>query len=189
MVTWYPRTSRINICFIGSRYDVARRQSVVNSMRNASNVASYAPGSANTTIAPRAGLISRSVRTTSRRRRLIRLRSTAECEWRGTTIPTRGGVDVATVRISSTEPRSRLPFARTSAMSGPRVSRSPRGKRNLLRSGVLRRQLHCQALSPFLSAPAQYLPPPLRGHASAEPVLSDPLLVSRAICRFSHHYS
>ena len=104
-------------------------------------------------------------------------------------IPTRGGVVAETVRISSTVPRSCLPFARTIARSGPLVSRKPRGKRKLLRSGVLRRQLHCQALTSLLAAPAQYLPPPLRGHAKAESVLADSLLVSRVVSRLSHHYS
>lgn len=160
----------------------------MSSSRSVSNDAPYAAGSANTTIVPAPDATRRSVRTISRRRRLMRLRSTAEWECRGTMIPTRAGV-VATVRSSSTEPRVRLPFARTTARSAPRVSRSTRGKRRPLRSCVLRRQLHCQALTPLLAAPAQYLPPPLRRHTQTESVLPDSFLVSRVVSRLSHHYS
>lgn len=171
-------------------YAPAFRTSFTSSSRSRSNDAIYAAGSAKTTVSPFVEAASCSVRTISRRRRFTRFRATAEFEWRGTMMPMRCGViALAVERTSSSAPRVRLPFARTAARSAPRVRRSARGKRSRLRSGVLRRQLHCQALTPLLAAPAQYLPPPLRGHAKTEPVLADSFLVSWVVRRLSHHYS
>jgi len=190
MATWYPRTRRMKNCFTRPAYAPAFRKSFMSSSRSRSNDALYAAGSAKTTSSPLVARASCSVRTISRRRRFTRFRSTAECECRGTMMPMRCGVvAMAVERTSSSAPRVRLPFARTAARPAPLVSRSARGKRSRLRSGVLRRQLHCQELTPLLAAPAQYLPPPLRGHAKTEPVLPDSFLVSWVVRRLSHHYS
>ncbi len=108
----------------------ARRHRSTSSLRSTANVTRYAAGRAKTTMVPMSRDTSPCVRTISRRRRLMRLRSTAVCECRGTMIPTRGSsVCDATVRISSAEPRSGLPRVRIRERSAPRVSRLARGKR------------------------------------------------------------
>ena len=130
------------------------------------------------------------MRTISRILRLTRFLATAVCECRGTMMPTRGpSIPVATVRSSTIRPRKRLPLVRTRLRSWLRVKRRARGKRNCLRSCVLRREFHCQPLATLLPAPAQYLPPPLIRHARPEPVFADSALVSRAVRWLSHYNS
>jgi hypothetical protein len=94
------------------------------SVSSASNDASYASGRARMTTSTDSVVDRRRVRTSSRKRRFNRLRSTADPEYRGTIIPTRGcprGEAIA--RTSRCMVRIRFPSRATLWSSTPRVSR------------------------------------------------------------------
>jgi hypothetical protein len=132
------------------------------------------------------------VRTNSRRRRFSRLRSTADLEYRGTTIPTRGyprGEGIT--RTSRCVVRIRFPCRATLWSSTLRVSRRLRGKLSPCRgcwsgAGVLTRDPNSQPLPPFLPAATESLASPLRGHASAESVRTSAPLVTGTVGGLTH---
>jgi hypothetical protein len=162
------------------------------SASSALNDAVYASGRARMTTSTDSAVGRRRVRTSSRSRLFNRFRSTADPEYRGTTIPTRGcprGEAVA--RTSRCIVRIRLPSLATPWSSAPRVSRWLRGKPSPRRdgrsgAGVFAGDLNAQPLSPFLPAAAERLASPLRRHASAEPVRTSAPLVAGAVGGFTH---
>ncbi len=126
------RTHRLHSLRFALRRDVRHRQSVVERpRRSASKSTPYASRRARiATVAadasPSAG--SSSSRTSSRSRRLSRLRATADCLCRGTTIPTREkSRGEARTRTSRCTVRIRFPSRMTVCRSWPRVSRLRRG--------------------------------------------------------------
>jgi hypothetical protein len=134
----------------------------------------------------------RRVRTSSRSRRFKRLRSTADPAYRGTTIPTRGcprGEAIA--RTSRCAVRIRFPSRATPWSSAPRASRWLRGKLSPSRdsrsgAGVFTRDPNGQPLPPFLPTAAEGLAPPLRRHASTEPVRTGAPLVTGTVGGLTH---
>jgi hypothetical protein len=162
------------------------------SVSTASNDAAYASGRARMTTSTDSVVDRRRVRTSSRKRRFSRLRSTADPEYRGTTIPTRGCPrGEATTRTSRCMVRIRFPSRTTPWSSTPRVSRWLRGKASLCRgcrsgAGVLARDPNSQPLSPFLPAAAESLASPFRGHASAEPMCPGAPLVTGTVGGLTH---
>lgn len=58
-----------------------------------------------------------------------------------------------------------------------------------LDAGVLRRELHSEALPPLLAATAEYFPSPLSFHPGPEPVCLDASLVPRTVRRLAHSNS
>jgi hypothetical protein len=129
-----------------------------------------------------------SIRTSSRKRRLSRFRSTAECWCRGTTMPMREtSRGEAVNRTSRCTVRTRFPSRMTSCNSWPRVNRERRGKPwPSLRACVLVWQSNGEALTALLTATAENFTSPLGFHARAESVRLDPALVSGTVCRLTH---
>ena len=127
----------------------------------------------------------RRVRTSSRRRRLRRLRSADECPYLGTTNPTRACASAeGTARTSRYSTRIRVPDRRTATSSAALVSRSCRG--SPLGAGILAGQTDGQPLASFLPPPAQYFASPPGRHPSAESMFLDTALVAGAICGLAH---
>jgi hypothetical protein len=166
------------------------------SVSSALNDAAYASERARITTSTDGAPARNRVRTSSRNRRFNRLRSTADPEYRGTTIPTRGcprGEAIA--RTSRCMVRTRFPSRATPCSSIPRVSRWLRGKRRPCRdscrsgAGVLARDPNSQPLPALLSATAESLAPPLCGHASAESMRPDAPLVTGTIGGLTHENS
>jgi hypothetical protein len=162
------------------------------SIASTSNDAVYASGCARMTISTD-GIVAKSrVRTNSRRRRFSRLRSTADLEYRGTTIPTRGcprGVAIA--RTSRYVVRIRFPSRTTLWSSTPRVSRWLRGKSSPCRgrrsgAAVLTRDPNSQPLPSLLPTAAESLAPPLGGHAGTKPVRTGAPLITGTIGGLTH---
>src|SRR5690606_19161995 len=123
-------------------------------------------------------------------------------------MPARGNAGVvsgdaegeAMARTSSFPVRIRFPCRRTLSRSCAVVSRWCRGKRQgccRCDGGVavsdpryvLAGDADRQVLAPLLAATAEDFAPPLRGHACAETVIADALLVPRAICGLAHECS
>jgi len=131
---------------------------------------------------------SSSSRTSSRSRRLSRLRSTADRWCRGTTIPIRETPrGEAMNRTSRCTVRIRFPSRMTCCKSWPRVSRERRGKPEpSLRACVLVWQLNGEALAPLFTATAENCTSPLGFHARAESVRLDAALVPGTIRRLTH---
>jgi hypothetical protein len=162
------------------------------SIASTSNDAVYASGCARMTMSTEGMVAKRRVRTNSRRRRFSRLRSIADLEYRGTTIPTRGcprGVAIA--RTSRYMVRSRFPSRATLCSSTPRVSRWLRGKSSPCRScpsgaAVLARDPNSQPLPSLLPTAAESLAPPLGGHTSAKPVRTGTPLIAGTISGLTH---
>src|SRR5690606_13118577 len=102
----------------------------------------------------------------------------------------------AVTRISSFPVRIRFPSRRTLSRSCALVSRCARGKRARADSSsdaavsaprdVLARDANRQTLATLLATAAEYLTPPLRGHALAESVRTDAALVTGAIGWLAH---
>jgi hypothetical protein len=128
-------------------------------------------------------------RTSSRNRRLRRLRSTAVCLYLGTMKPTRG-CDRAEARTLASRfkpgggSRTRFPVRRTAASSALLVSRYARG--NASRACVLRRKPNGQPLAPLLATTTQSFASPAGRHARAKPVRLDSTLVAGTIRGLSH---
>jgi hypothetical protein len=162
------------------------------STASASNDAAYASGRARITTSTDGATGRRRVRTSSRSRLFNRFRSTADPEYRGTTIPTRGCPRrEAIARTSRCMVRIRFPSLATLWSSAPRVSRWLRGKPSLGRdggsgAGVLVRDLNSQPLPPLLPAPAESLASPLRGHTSPKSVRTSAPLVAGTVGRLTH---
>lgn len=155
--------------------------------RNASNEQAYAEGNARTTRSTTGTIGSTSMRTISRRRRFTRLRSTAECPYRGTMMPTRAERRrEASHRASSCAARTRFPFSRTASSSFSRVSLAAGGKRRPLGAGVLRRQFYGKALAPLLAPAAQHFSAPFIGHPRAKAVRPEATLVPRTVSWLTH---
>jgi hypothetical protein len=146
-------------------------------------------------------------RASSRRRRLTRLRATAECLKRGTTNPTRVQEvspsvspsltgctrgEVAT-RTSMCSVRMRFPSRAMRCNSAPRVIRAARGKPSdapgVLCSGVLVRNTNGQLLTTLLTPTGQRCTTPLRFHARTESVRLEPARVARAVGWLPHDSS
>jgi hypothetical protein len=162
------------------------------SVSSASKDAAYASGRARMTTSTDAVVDRRCTRTSSRKRRFSRLRSTADPEYRGTMIPTRGCPRVEVVaRTSRCMVRIRFPSRATLWSSTPRVSRWLRGKLSPWRgcrsgAGVLARDPNSQPLPPFLPTAAESLASPLRRHTSAEPMCTSASLVTGTIGGLTH---
>ena len=170
---------------------VTRACTVRTSSRSAAADAVYASRRARmaTSTAGRTRSAGRSSRrVSSRRRRLSRLRSTAECWCRGTTIPMRGRPrGEARTRTSRCAVRIRFPSRMTACMSDPRVSLFRRGKpKPSLCAGVFARELNGEAPPSLLPAAAEDLTSPLRFHARTKPVGFDAALVPGTVCRLTH---
>jgi hypothetical protein len=153
------------------------------------------------------------VRTISRTRRRSLFRSTMMCPYFGTMIPTRADDDgEAVTRTSNSPDFTRFPVRLTSSISGARDNRCarenlrcavtrttnhavtrfaatcfPRQPTGALDAGVLRWQLHGQALASLLAATRQHFTPPARGHSLAKPMRLDPALITRTISRLTHY--
>ena len=156
------------------------------SLRSPAKERSYASDFARMSASPCATMGKSSRRMSSRKRRRRRLRSTAVCLCLGTIRPTRAPEEVEAKRTSRVGVCIFLPRRRRLSISVFRTSLFARGKRRVLRSCVLRRELDCQALPALLPAPAQNFTPPLRCHAGAESVCPDATLVAGTICRLTH---
>jgi hypothetical protein len=161
------------------------------SVRSASRSATYASVRARmaTSIAGRArSMGSSSTRTSSRRRRFSRLRSTAECWWRGTTIPILGNArGEARTRTSRCAVRIRFPSRMTACMSRLRVSRLRRGKpKPVLDACVLARKLNGQAPTTLFTTTAEDCASPLGFHARAKAVRGNAALVPGTIGGLTH---
>ena len=130
-------------------------------------------------------------RTSSRRRRLRRLRSTAECWCRGTTMPTRGKArGEARTRTSRCGVRIRFPSRITAWMSLLRVSRFRRGNpKPVLGACVLAREFDGQAPASLLASTAQDFTSPFGFHARAKSVSLDAALVTGTVGWLTHDYS
>lgn len=151
-----------------------------------SNDASYALGHGriNTSIGAITG--SMRVRTNSRSRRLSRFRSTMVRLYFGTMIPTRANANgEATIRTSKCPVLIRFPVRLIASMSVAREIRCAR--ENVLRAGVLRRQLNRQPLAPLLPATCQHFASPPSRHPLAETMRLDPALVPRPIRGLTHN--
>jgi hypothetical protein len=162
------------------------------SASSASNDTAYASGRARMTMSTDGIVDRRRVRTSSRKRRFNRLRSTADAEYRGTTIPTRGCArGEATARTSRCMVRIRFPSRAILWSSTPHVSRWLRGKPSPCRgsrsgAGVLARDPNSQLLPPFLAATAESLASPFRRHTSAEPMCPGAPLITGTVGRLTH---
>jgi len=131
---------------------------------------------------------SSSTRVSSRKRRLSRLRSTAVCWCRGTTIPMRGRPrGEARIRTSRCAVRIRFPSRMTVCKSDPRVNLLRRGKpKPSLCAGVFARELNGEAPPSLLPAAAEDRTSPLRFHARTKPVGFNAALVPGTVCRLTH---
>ena len=126
-------------------------------------------------------------RTSSRRRRLSRFRSTAECWCRGTTMPMRGKArGEARTRTSRCVVRIRFPSRITVWMSLLRVSRLRRGNPKPSGACVLAREFDGQAPTSLLAAATENFTSPLGFHARAESVSLDAALVTGTVGRLTH---
>ena len=164
-----------------------RCESCIHRARSSSNEHTYADGNARTTRSMTGMIGSTSIRTISRRRRFTRFRSTAECPYRGTMMPTRAERRrEASHRASSCAARTRFPFSRTASSSFSRVSLAAGGKQRPLGAGVLRRQLYCKALAPLLAPTAQHFSAPFIRHPRAKAVRSEATLVPRTVSWLTH---
>ena len=132
----------------------------------------------------------------SRRRRLIRFRATAECRNRGTTRPIRVRVPAgrtrgeAMARTSRNVARIRFPSWAICCSSAPRVMRALRGNLSdasgVSGSGVLVRDADRQLLPSLLPAAGKSLTTPFGFHTRTEPVRLEAPRVSRTVSRLSH---
>ena len=135
----------------------------------------------------------------SRRRRLIPFRATAECRNRGTIKPMRVRVPGACARGEAmTRPsrnvvRIRFPSRAICCSSAPRVMRARRGKPSdvwgVSGSGVLVRDAHRQLLPSLLPATGEGLTTPFGFHARTKSVRLETSRVTRTVGRLSHGYS
>jgi hypothetical protein len=162
------------------------------SIASSSNDAVYASGRARMTMSTESIVAKRRVRTSSRKRRFSRLRSIADLEYRGTTIPTRGCPKAeAITRTSRCIVRIRFPSRATFWSSTPRVSRWLRGKSSPCRgcwsgAAVLARDPNSQPLPPFLPTAAESLASPLGRHAGTKPVRTGTPLIAGTIGGLTH---
>ena len=142
---------------------------------------------------------SRRVLESSRRRRLTRLRATADWPNRGTISPIRVLFPIgrsrgeAMTRTSNNAVRIRFPSCAICCSSAPRVIRACRGKLSdvldVSGSGVLIRDPNCQLLPSLLTAAGQGFTTPLRFHTRTEPVRFEAPRVARTVSRLSHECS